>query len=204
MGYYPIAVDLTDRKCLIIGGGVVALRKAQSLLEAGARVTVIAPEVDAAFEKLSEVEVMRRDYKSGDVSGHTLVFAATNNRNLNDLIAKEAMQSSVHVNVVDDPELCSFIVPSLIRRGNLLIAISTSGKSPALSKKIRRELEDLYGEEYAVFVDLLGEMRELVKSKYKSQPEREAVFNKLLNSGIIELIREGKMEEARERALQCI
>lgn len=204
MGYYPIAVDLTNRKCLIVGGGMVAFRKAQALLEAGGRVTVIAPEVDPAFDSLDGVDVISREYQSGDISGHTLVFAATNNRGLNILVAEEAMQNGIPVNVVDDPELCSFIVPSLIRRGDLLIAISTSGRSPILSKNIRRELEELYGKEYAEYVDLLGEMREIVKNKYSSQAEREIVFNKLVNSGILELIRNGKIEEAREKALQCI
>lgn len=204
MGYYPIAIDLTNRKCLIVGGGEVALRKARALVEAGACVTVVAPEPDPRFESIEGVTVVWREYHHGDVLGCTLVFCATDDRALNAAVSEEAASAGIPVNVVDDPDLCSFIVPSVARRGSLLISVTTSGKSPALSKRIRRELEERYGPEYAAFVDLLGDLRDEVKTRYTSQPEREAAFNRLLDCGILELVREGKSDEARKKALECI
>lgn len=196
-------MDLTGKPCLIVGGGEVALRKAKSLLEAGARITVIAPEVSSKFANLG-VTVFSRHYEPGDIEGYALIFAAAGDRAANAAISREAAARGVLVNVVDDPELCSFIVPSIIRRGDLLIAITTSGKSPALSKKIRREIESTYGPEYGELVALMGEFRDEIKAKYASQDEREAVFNRLLDSEILELLRDGKRDEALERARKCI
>lgn len=204
MGYYPVVLDLTKRKCLVVGGGEVASRKVQALLEAGAHVTVISPEVDPGIESLSNVKICRESYLSTNLNGYTLVFAATDDRETNATVFNDANRAGIPVNVVDDPEYCSFIVPSMVRRGDLLLAISTSGRSPALAKRIRKELEEQFGEEYAAFIDLLGSLRERVKNKYPTQREREVVFNKLIDCGILELLKEGKQEEAEARALQCI
>ena len=203
MAYYPIAIDLKDKPCLIVGGGEVALRKAQALLEVGARVTVIAPAVVSELADLG-VNVLTRHYEAGDVEGYALVFAATGDRAVNSAVSREAVEQGVLVNVVDDPDLCAFIVPSVVRRGELILAITTSGKSPALSKKIRREIESIYGPEYGELVELMGELRDEVKAKYASQDDREAAFNRLLDCGILELVKEGKRVEALERARQCI
>lgn len=204
MGYYPILLDLTDKKCLIVGGGDVALRKVGSLIEAGARVTVISPEFAPGIQQMPQVERLHRGFEEGDTSGYAVVFAATDDRDLNRQVSDEAKAAGIPVNVVDDPELCGFIVPAVVRRGDLIIAVSTSGSSPALAKRIRRELEHAYGREYGDLVDLLGSLRDEVKARYATQAEREHVFSKLVDSGILELLREGKREEARKRALQCI
>ena len=204
MPYYPIAIDLTGQRCLVVGGGEVALRKAQALREAGAPVTVIAAQPDARLEGIDGVEIVRRNYGSGDVSGYALVFSATDDREVNASVSRECREQGISVNVVDDPELCSFIVPAMLRRGELLIAIWTGGMSPSLSKRIRKELQQRYGPEYGEFVELLGELRDQVKVEYASYDERQAVFSQLLDCGILELIREGKPEEARERAKECI
>ncbi len=203
MGYYPIMMDLTDKPCLVVGGGKVALRKVKSLLEAGARVTLISPEIDKELAE-SGIEILQRSFEPGDTLAFKLVFAATDSRELNARISEEAAGAGIPVNVVDDPELCSFIVPAVVRRSDLVISVSTGGKSPALAKKIRKELEEIYGREYSILVDLLGEIRELVKEKYDTQNDRERVFNKLLESGIDELLKQGKEREAREKAFQCI
>lgn len=203
MGYYPIIFDLTGKKCLIVGGGEVALRKAESLLDSGASVTVIAPEVDERISSMN-VDVILRAYLPGDVSDYALIFAATDDNELNKAISQEAMDAGIPVNVVDDPKLCSFIVPSIVRRGDLMIAVSTSGSSPSLSKRIRKKLEQEYVQEYAEFLDILRQMRPLVKDKYKSQIQREAAFGRLLECGILELLQDGKIDAARERALECI
>lgn len=204
MGYYPIMMDLTGRNCLVVGGGEVALRKAESLIEAGARVTVIAPGVDPRLESIAGVRVENRAWKSGDTAGYTLVFAATDDRAVNRSVSDEAKAGGIPVNVVDDPELCSFIVPSVVRRGDLLMAISTSGRSPSLSKRIRKELELTYGPEYAEFAALLGELRGVVKQKLADSTEREQAFERILYSGALELLRAGKRDQAREKALECI
>jgi precorrin-2 dehydrogenase/sirohydrochlorin ferrochelatase len=204
MGYYPIAIDITGRKCLVVGGGEVALRKVHSLLEAGARVTVIAPEVDPRLAAMEGVEVVAREYLQGDAADCALVFTATDDRSANALVADDANRAGALVNVVDDPDLCSFIAPAVVRRGDLLIAVTTSGRSPALSRRIRIEIEQRYGPEYGAFVDLLGGLRDAVKAAHESQEDRERVFNRLLDSGILDLLREGKVLEARQKALECI
>lgn len=204
MGYYPIVMNLTGCRCLVVGGGEVALRKAQSLVKAGAYVKVIAPDVVEEMELLEGVQVEKRDWQVGDASGYTLIFAATDDPAVNAAVSAEARANGIPVNVVDDPELCSFIVPACVRRGDLLIAVTTSGKSPALSKRIRVELEKSYGPEYAEFVDLLGEMRCAVKRKYDNQRDREAAFDRLVNCGILELLRAGERDRARKKALECI
>ena len=204
MAYYPIAMDLTDKTCLIVGGGEVAFRKAVSLREAGARVTIISPEADPRLASLDGVEIIGRAFQPGDTAEHTLVFAATDDQSINSAVSREAVQHGIPVNVVDDPDLCSFIVPACVRRGDLLLAVSTSGKSPALSKRIRIELESRYGPEYADFVNLLGELRDEVKAKYPSQADREEVFNRLVDSGILQLFRQGKKNEAQKKARKLI
>ena len=204
MGYYPIVMDLTGRDCLIVGGGEVALRKAESLTGAGGNVTVIALEIDSRLEILPGVRVEKRAWKPGDTAGYTLVFAATDDRAVNQAVSDEAKAKGIPVNVVDDPELCSFIVPSCVRRGDLLIAVSTSGNSPGLSKRIRKELELTYGPEYADFVALLGELRSVVKQKHADATEREAAFERIIYCGALDLLRAGKRDQAREKALECI
>jgi len=204
MAYYPIIMDLTGQKCLVVGGGEVALRKATSLVEAGAEVTIIAPDLHPSLRELGNTHIQERNWREGDISGYTLVFAATGDRVVNQAISDEAKANSIPVNVVDDPELCSFIVPACVRRGDLLIAITTSGASPMLSKKIRLELEERFGPEYAEFVSLLRELREVVKNRYTEQQDREAAFDRLVNCGILELLSAGRSEQARKKALECI
>lgn len=205
MGYYPIVFDVTDRPCLVVGGGEIALRKVEALAAAGACVSVISPGLDPRIEAIYGVNITRREFQPGDTAGFALVFAATDDRGVNIEISREASERGVPINVVDDPELCSFIVPSVVHRGDLMIAVTTSGKSPTLSKRLRRKLEDIIGPEYEPYVNLLGEMRERVKCLYHTQPEREAALVKLIdNPEILNLVRNGQFEEAREIALSCI
>ncbi|MEN6358080.1 MAG: bifunctional precorrin-2 dehydrogenase/sirohydrochlorin ferrochelatase [Armatimonadota bacterium] len=204
MGYYPIMLDLTGKKCLLVGGGQVALRKAQSLREAGAVVSVISPNICAELESVDGVILHRRSYEPDDITGCSLVFAATDDRSVNAAVSHDAAGQGIPVNVVDDPKLCSFIVPATCRRGDLVISVTTSGKSPALSMRIREQLEQAYGPEYEAFVDLMGEFREQVKRRYRSHAQREAAFSRLIESGILELLKAGHGEQAREMAQHCI
>ncbi|MDH7602463.1 MAG: bifunctional precorrin-2 dehydrogenase/sirohydrochlorin ferrochelatase [Armatimonadota bacterium] len=204
MAYYPIVIELSGKKCLVVGGGRVALRKVRSLLEAGARVTVIAPKVVPELVDMENVHQLARSYKPGDAKGFALVFAATDDPAVNAVVAEDAVANGVLVNVADAPELCSFIAPAVVRRGDLLIAVTTCGKSPALSRKIREEIESRYGSEYGLLVDLLGRLRQLAKSKFSSQEQREKALKRVIESDVVALLRQGLVSEAEKKALECL
>jgi precorrin-2 dehydrogenase/sirohydrochlorin ferrochelatase len=200
---YPVTLDVRDRLCVVVGGGNVAARKVESLLEAGARVCVVAPELCAALERLAAdgtIEHRKRPYAPGDLDGALLVISGTDDRPTNERVSRDATARGMLVNVVDVPDLCMFQVPASIRRGSLLITISTGGKSPALSRRIREQLETAFGPEYAAFIDLLGELRGEVKERIASQGERQRVWEQILDSGALALIRAGRADEARRLA----
>lgn len=197
MRYYPIFLDIRGRPCLVIGGGKVAERKVLSLLDAGARVTVISPTLTRSLNKLyreRKIEHYPRAYEKGDVRGFYMAFSATNDRAVNRMIAEEAKEEMVFLNVVDEPELCDFIVPSLVKRGDLLIAISTSGKSPALARQIRLELEQRFGEEYSCLLEILGRVRAKLTARKKSSYNKK-LYDMLLRSKLLESIKEGRARE---------
>jgi len=201
--YYPVFLNLQDRRCLVAGGGRVALRKANTLLEYGAEVTVISPRLCAGLRKLSSdgrIKVINRAYRTGDLKGVHIAIVATSNRGINLAAAGEAKKRRVPVNVVDDPVLSDFIVPSIIRRGSLAIAVSTSGKSPALARKIRSRLEDEFGQEYASLVLVIEKARRQAKKqglKISSTNWQEAIDLDFM----IALIRKGRGEEAGKALL---
>jgi precorrin-2 dehydrogenase/sirohydrochlorin ferrochelatase len=197
---YPVTLDVRGRLCVVVGGGNVAARKVESLLEAGARVRLVAPELCAALEGLAAdgtIEHRKRPYAPEDLDGAFLAISATDDRATNEQVSRDATARGLLVNVVDVPELCTFQVPASIRRGSLLITISTGGKSPALSRRIREQLDATFGEEYAAFLDLLGELRRHVMNSIASQSERQRVWEAILDSDAVALIREGRADEAR-------
>jgi precorrin-2 dehydrogenase / sirohydrochlorin ferrochelatase len=155
---YPIFFDLSGRRCVVVGGGGVANRKARKLLQARARVVVISPEIGAELESVA-VEVHRRPYREGDLEGAYLAFAATNAREVNAAVAREAKERGVPVNVADSPSEGDFALPSTLRRGRLQVAISTGGASPTLARRIRGELEEAFGPEWAGIVEELDTAR---------------------------------------------
>ena len=155
---YPIFLDLSGRRCVVVGGGEVANRKARKLLQARSRVVVISPEIGAELESVA-VEVHRRPYREGDLEGAYLAFAATNAREVNAAVAREAKERGVPVNVADSPSEGDFALPSTLRRGRLQVAISTGGASPTLARRIRGELEEAFGPEWADIVEELGSAR---------------------------------------------
>ncbi len=197
MGYYPLFLEITDTHCLVIGGGAVAERKALGLLNAGAVVTVISPLVTEKISELvdnKKVRLLRRRFKSGDLKGAGLVIAASSDRAVNEEVRREARALKIPVNVVDDPAGSSFIVPSTVRRGELLIAISTAGGSPALAKRTRLEIENIIGEEYAPFLEIMAALREkLLKNGLKGD-KKDRIINELLDSEIPALIKAGDIE----------
>jgi len=166
--YYPISFNLQGKRCVVIGGGKVALRKIKILLECGAKVTVISPKPHPEISKLSEeraIQLMERDYKARDLKDAVIAIACTDVKKVNRKAADEAKKARVLVNVADDPERSNFIIPSFFRRGNLTIAVSTAGVSPALARKIRTRLEKSLGVEYASLLSLIGEVRSAINRK---------------------------------------
>jgi precorrin-2 dehydrogenase / sirohydrochlorin ferrochelatase len=155
---YPIFLDLSGRRCVVIGGGAVANRKARNLLQARAHVVVISPEIGAELESVA-VEIHRRPYKEGDLEGAYLAFATTDSREANAAVAREAKERGIPVNVADKPSDGDFALPSTLRRGGLQVAVSTGGASPTLARKIKDELEGVFGPEWAGLVEEIGRNR---------------------------------------------
>jgi len=198
--YYPILLDLEGARCVVVGGGQVAERKVGSLLEAGAAVRLVSPEaVDALAGRArrGQIEWTKEKFGPAALEGAALVIAATGDNQVNRAVSDEARRRHIPVNVVDQPELCTFIVPSVVRRGDLVIAISTSGKSPAVSRRVRRQLEAQFGEEWAAYLVLMGEARQMAMNRIGDQKRREEIFNALAGAGLLEMIRRGDLEAAR-------
>lgn len=193
--YYPMMVDLTGQKCVVVGGGEVAERKIATLLKFGARVVVVSPDLSPGIKRIVEeekVEYIGREYQKNDLKGAFLVIGATNEREVNERLTREAREEGILVNVVDSPSDCSFIVPSILNRGDLVIAISTGGKSPALAKRIRQELEGIYGPEYAELLEILGELRSHVLREVEEPALRQKIMERVTASGLLERIRAGE------------
>jgi len=200
---YPIFLNLAKRKCLVVGGGKIAERKVLSLLKSGASVTLVSPKLTPPLQELADrdkIHLIRSEFQKNHLEGFYLVIGATDREEINTCIAGEAERRDILYNIVDVPKQCSFFVPSLVVRGDLLIAISTQGKSPALAKKIRRRLQEDFGEEYKDFLTVMGEIRKQTLRSSLSQSARAILFESLVDSNILELFREGKKEEARARA----
>lgn len=183
----------------MVGGGEVALRKVKMLLECGGKVTVIGPKPHPEMLKLSAegaIHLVQRDYEAGDLKGAIIAVAGTNAKEINRKVANEARKEGVLINVVDDPEQSDYIVPSLFRRGDLTVAISTGGTSPALARKIRTRLEQKMGEEYASLLSLIGEVRSILK-KSGQIVSADAWQSALDLDSLIELVRAGDREKAK-------
>jgi precorrin-2 dehydrogenase/sirohydrochlorin ferrochelatase len=197
---YPInLVGLENRRCIVVGGGEVAQRKVESLLEAGAeRVVVIGPRLADRLEallKAKRIEHHPRDYQQGDLEGAFIVIAATDDPDVNSEVWQEAHDRRLLINVVDDPQRCNFFVPSVVRRGDLTISICTGGQDPALSARLRQELEPRFGREYAAFLEIAGALRDRV-GKELSARGRSRFWNALADSEVLALLKEGKRREA--------
>ena len=180
--YYPVFLELKGKECVVIGGGKVAERKVEALLEAGAIIKVISPELTSKLKKLAEEGKIfweKKKYEKGDIEGAWLVIAATDNPAIQKKIYEEAEEKRIFCNVVDVPEFCSFIVHSVVKRGDLQIAISTSGASPAVARRLREQLEELFGEEYEVYLKLMRNLRKQVLEKGFSQDKKEEILQNL-------------------------
>jgi precorrin-2 dehydrogenase/sirohydrochlorin ferrochelatase len=197
--YYPVFLNISGRKCVVVGGGQVALRKVRGLLECGADVRVVSPDLCAELDRLAEdgeITVLRGPYRKDVLEGSLLAIAATDDNGINREVVEEARGSGVLVNVVDGARDSDFIAPSCSRRGNITLAVSTAGSSPALARKIRSVLENVFGEEYAELADLVEEVRaELRRQEIKVAGDgwQEALDLDL----IVGLIKKGEREKAR-------
>lgn len=162
MAVFPVFIELKDKKCVVVGGGTVAERKIEALLEFGSKIVVISLSVNEKirdFERNGTIEIKERKYLSGDLDGAFLVIAATDNTETNEEVYNDALKKGVFINVVDCPEKCNFIFPAIVKRGDMVLGISTSGAYPALSKHIRQKLEKLFPNEFEGLVEILKEYR---------------------------------------------
>jgi siroheme synthase-like protein len=202
--FYMACLDLTGRPCLVVGAGPVGLEKIDGLLAANARVTVVAPEALAEVEELAAggtVEWLRREYRPDDLEGRFLVIAATSRTELNVGVFEDAERRAMLVNVVDVPPLCNFILPAIVRTGPIAIAISTSGASPALAKRMKREIAEAFGRPHAALAEILNEIRGWARDTFPTYEGRRDFFESIVNGSPdpIELLRQG--DEAGARAL---
>jgi precorrin-2 dehydrogenase/sirohydrochlorin ferrochelatase len=205
--FYPIYLNLAKRRVVVIGGGEVAERKVESLLGTEALITVISPEVTPQLETLAshnKIEIQRRVYASGDCIGAALVFSATDDETVSAAVFEEATTAGALVNSADQPHLCDFIMPAVVRRGDISIAVSTGGTSPALAAQIRAKIETLIGPEYAQLAELMAQARIEIRRRIPDAEQRKAIHYQILNSDIIERLKRNDGAGARRRLREII
>jgi precorrin-2 dehydrogenase/sirohydrochlorin ferrochelatase len=191
MKVYPIFLHLAGKPCLVAGGGSVGQRKVEDLLAAGAQVTLVSRKATAVLAAMAArglITYLQEDFNPDHLNGMVLAIAATDELVTNRSVSDAAQARGLPVNVVDQPDLCSFVVPATIRRGDLTIAIGTGGRSPALAKKLRRDLEETYGPEYGPYVELLGAIREKVLSCRRDHPDNVNLFTRIVTSPLFFLL----------------
>jgi precorrin-2 dehydrogenase/sirohydrochlorin ferrochelatase len=202
MRHYPVNLVVEGRSALVVGGGRIALGKVRGLLDAGAAVLVVAPEVDPELAALPGVTIERRRYERGEVARHRLVVTATGDPKVDGAVFDDAEAAGVWVNSADDPARCSFTLPARVRRGDLLVTVSTGGRSPALASWLRERFEEELGPEIEVLLDLLAEQRELLRAAGAST--EHPGWKTALRSGMLDRVREGDLAGARELLRTCL
>ena len=203
MRYYPAFLNLENRIAVVVGGGPVAERKTLSLIETGANVVVISPELTVALHTLvknRQIHHISRLFRKGDLKGAILAVAATDSPETNREISLEGDSLSIFVNNVTSPERSTFIVPALLSRGDLQIAVSTGGQSPSLAGNLKEKLEGIFGPEYEDFLGLIGQARKYFLKNGFPEKERTALLNKLAESDILALLKNGEKEDAVQKA----
>lgn len=199
--YYPIYLDIREKGCVVVGGGDVAERKILRLLECGAVVSVVSRKLTTILMNMvehSKIIHVDDNYDQQYLAGAFLVIGATDQEEVNDRIARDCRARGVMVNIVDDPGRCDFILPSLVNRGSLSIAVSTDGKSPALARKLREDLSVQFGPEYEGYLDLLGWLREMIIAAGRPPDDNRDIFTALVNSSLHGHIRAGRWQEAQQ------
>src|SRR5437762_13802018 len=205
--FYPVFLDLRGRRAVVIGGGAVAGQKVHGLVGAGAHVTVVSTDVTPALGALARrnaIEHKRRPYRRGDIKGAWLAIAATDDRGTNGAVWAEAERVGVPLNAVDDLEHCSFIAPAIHREGDITVAVSTGGKSPALAVRLRQRIARLVGRAEARLCALLGELRPELAGRGPGARARTALWYEIVDSDVIEFVRRGDIEGARGRLAELV
>jgi len=201
--FYIACLKLTGRRCVVVGGGEIGLEKVEGLLACDGRVVLVAPEAVPELEALAaegSIEWIQRRYEPGDLEKTFIAVAATNHTDVNIAVYRDAEERAMLVNVVDVPPLCNFILPAIVRTGPLAIAISTAGASPALAKRIKRQIADEFGEPYARLAVLLNEVRGWAKGTLPTYQDRKEFFEGIVNGepDPIELLRTGDEDAVRD------
>ena len=197
--YYPIFIDIEDRSVVIIGGGEVCARKAETMMKYGARVTVVSPAFTAEIAQWAndgKLTTREKRYDSADLDGANIVIASTDDTSVNEQIAADCRERRLPVNVVDVTPLCEFIVPAIIDKGSVTLAVSTGGKSPALARTLKEDLQRMIGPEYAEVNDALGTLRESAKRVLPTDVDRKRFFDGIIAKGILDMLRAGNRREA--------
>jgi siroheme synthase-like protein len=202
-GYYPVFLDVTGRRCAVIGGGPVAERRVAGLIEAGARVTVIAPALTkrlATWARQRAIRHVAREYRRGDLTGHRLAFVAAGPEAVSKTVARESRERGIWLNAADDPARCDFILPAVVRRGLLVVAVSSGGASPALTRAIREELEGYFTEDYAGLARVAAAARQELRRR--GETATGDAWVRALNGDLRRLVASGREREAKARLLQ--
>lgn len=206
MGYFPIFLELAGKRCVVVGGGAVAERKIRAMLNAGGKVRLIAPDATATLTEWAKdgtLDWQARCFQKGDLIGAFLVIAATDVPAANAEVAREAERLGLLFNAVADPSAGNFIVPSVVRRGDLSIAVSTGGHSPALAAKIRQQLHDMFGPEYATLVKLLGDVRDEVTAAIPDAAARQSFWQSLVSGELLARLARGEDESVVRAEIAC-
>jgi siroheme synthase-like protein len=197
--YYPIFLDIENRNVVIIGGGEVCARKAETMLRYGARVTIVSPEFTAEIEQWAndaKLTIQRKRYEVSDIEDAHIIIASTDDTAVNEQIAADARARRIPVNVVDVTHLCEFIVPAIIEKDGIQIAISTGGKSPAVARTLKEDLNRTVGPEYSEVNDLLGSLRDSAKATLPTDVDRKQFFDGIIAQGVLQMLRDGRRAEA--------
>jgi siroheme synthase-like protein len=204
--YYPIFIDIEDRSVVIVGGGHVCARKAEAMMNYGARVMVVSPELTEEIEKWARdgrLQIRRKKYEERDLDDATIVIASTDDEAINMQIAADCRRRHIPVNVVDVTPLCEFIVPAIVDKGSVQIAVSTGGKSPALARTLKEDLQRLVGPEYDEVNQLLGSLRDGAKKALPTDADRKRFFDDIIARGILEMLRDGRERDAYETIVRA-
>jgi len=205
--FYPVYLNLKNRRVVVIGGGAVAERKVETLIGSGATIVLISPEVTSHLDSLARsnhIQLHRRAYASGDCAGATLVFSASDDAKVSASVFQEATNAGALVNTADQPALCDFIMPAVVRRGDVAIAISTGGTSPGLAAQLRRKIGRIIGPEYAKLTQLLSEARPEIRRRVPDADQRKALHYRILNSDIMDRLKRNDSAGAERRLKEII
>ena len=204
--YYPVYLDIENRDVVVIGGGNVCARKVETMMKYGARVTVVSPEFTDEIEHWASegcIALRRKRYDHSDLQAANIVIASTDDQSVNEQIAADCRARRIPVNVVDVTPLCEFIIPAIVEKGSVQIAVSTGGKSPALARTLKEDLQRMIGPEYAEVNDLLATLRDGAKKVLPTDIDRKRFFDGIIAAGLLDLLRAGKRDEARETIVRA-